>query len=132
MAYDKHVPIEDSEKEHPKGVRVRDIFRPQQRIDVTLRLRPRAGWDEAALHELGLQLPHERHHLTRQDFEERHGAHHSDLREVARFAHAHGLTVLEMDVARRTVVLAGSAALLGQAFAVRLRSYQHRSGNYRG
>jgi len=132
MAYDKHVPIEDSEKEHPKGVRVRDILRPQQRIDVTLRLRPRAGWDEAALHELGLQLPHERHHLTRQDFEERHGAHHSDLREVARFAHAHGLTVLEMDVARRTVVLAGSAALLGQAFAVRLRSYQHRSGNYRG
>jgi kumamolisin len=44
----------------------------------------------------------------------------------------HGLTVIEVSAARRTVTLAGSAAALSRAFAARLRAYHHRTGSYRG
>jgi kumamolisin len=132
MAYDRHVALEDSERRHPEGVRVRKLLRPEGRMDVSVRLRPRNGWQEATVQELGGRLPHDRQHLSREEFEERHGAHGSDLREVARFAHAHGLTVVEAETARRTVVLAGSAAAFSRAFAVRLRAFHHRSGAYRG
>ena len=70
--------------------------------------------------------------LGREAFASRYGADPADLEAVSRFAQAHSLVVVCADAARRTVVLSGTAAQFGAAFAVDLRRYEHAGGTYRG
>jgi kumamolisin len=63
------------------------------------------------------------------------GASADDVRVVEDFAHEHGLTVLEVDAAGRSVHLRGPAAAMQQAFGVELqlaeldgRRFRHRQG----
>jgi kumamolisin len=70
--------------------------------------------------------------MTRDDFEQVHGADAEDLNRVEQFAKAHGLAVLERSAARRSIVLGGTVGQFSDAFGVTLQTYEHAAGTYRG
>jgi kumamolisin len=70
--------------------------------------------------------------MSRQEFADLHGAEAADIAAVRAFAGAHGLSVLQEDAARRTVILAGTVAQFSAAFSVQLNLMEHGGGTYRG
>lgn len=82
--------------------------------------------------QMGSQLPHERRHPTREEYAGIHGADPQDLTKIEEFAHAHGLSVVDSDGARRSVVLSGTVTQMNEAFSVDLGRYEHAGGLYRG
>jgi kumamolisin len=95
---------------------------PGAPVEVSIYLKPPAG--------LASLLPGER--LGREEYAARARASAGDLAEVERFAHAHGLAVLEADPVRRLVRLRGTAEAMQQAFRVALHQYELESATYRG
>jgi kumamolisin len=59
------------------------------------------------------------------------GASAADARVVESFAHSAGLTVIEVSLPRRSIVLRGTAAVMQKAFGVTLQSVETSSGTYR-
>ena len=102
---------------------------PDERASVSICLRRRPG--APALPDLSRpdRLPVR---LTRGEFAAVYGAGPADIAAVEAFAAEHGLAVQESSIARRTVVLAGTVAKLGAAFAVDLGRYQAGEISYRG
>ncbi len=82
--------------------------------------------------EVGRQPLRERRFLTRREFAARYGAARKDLAAIEEFARAHGLRVRQASAARRSVVLAGPAARMQDAFSTRLSRYRSPEGDYRG
>ena len=70
--------------------------------------------------------------LSRQEFEEAHGAAQEDLDAVGKFCQSHDLEVVETNRSRRRVKARGTVAQMNSAFAVRLRYYESAHGKYRG
>ena len=72
--------------------------------------------------------------MSRAEYENAHGADPADLNQIKKFAQEFGLTVHETgtELARRTVLLSGTAANLQKAFNVELKEYSHPKGNFRG
>jgi kumamolisin len=97
---------------------------------VTVIVRPRAPLPRAD--ETGRKPLGERRYLSRRAFAAAHGADPQDLAEVARFATNYGLTVRQSSVARRSVVLAGPASRMSDAFRTRLVRYHSPHREYRG
>lgn len=129
----RHI-IPGSERHPLEGARAVGPARLDERIEVTLRLRGKTP----AAHALAASgagddtHPGQRKYLTREQFAASHGAEAPDLAAVAAFAQAHGLTVVESDSARRSVVLSGTTQSMNDAFGVSLQQYEHAGGTYRG
>jgi len=129
----RHI-IPGSDRQALEGARAVGPARPDERIEVTLRLRAKT----AVAHALGAggagddTHPGQRKYLTREQFAAAHGADAQDLALVAGFAKAHALAVVESDTARRSVVLSGTAQAMNDAFGVSLQQYEHAGGTYRG
>jgi kumamolisin len=70
--------------------------------------------------------------LSREEFDQNHGAAPADLAAIRHFASAHGLTVVQEHAGRRTVVLAGSVQQFNAAFSVQLQHFESDRGTYRG
>jgi len=111
-----------SERAPLEGAREIGPANPNEKVDVTIRLRSRAGKKPIA----------ERTILSRKEFEQRHGADADSIARVEAFAREHKLTVKEKSAARRTVILSGTVAAVNEAFGVALKQYEHPSGRYRG
>ncbi|MDE2368437.1 MAG: S8/S53 family peptidase [Burkholderiales bacterium] len=129
---DRHF-IPGSDRQPLPGARAMQAIHPDERIEVTLRLRAKLG--AAALASGGVhadQLPKSRSYLSREDYAARHGAQADDIAAVTAFAAANQLSVVASDAARRSVVLSGTAAAMGAAFGVTLQQYEHDGGSYRG
>jgi kumamolisin len=95
---------------------------PQETIDVTVLVRPRALAEGAArIEELSALPVEQRHYPSRDEYAAAHGADAADLGAVEAFARAHGLRVKEASAARRSVVLSGPARDVAAAFGVTLR-----------
>ena len=96
---------------------------PAERFEVVLTLR-RA--DEAGFRSLVSRLeagePGARP-VSRDEYEQRHGAAAQDVQQVLGFARAHGLRVLRQDPASRRVVLSGTVAQFNTAFGVQLQRF---------
>jgi kumamolisin len=71
-------------------------------------------------------------HLSREEFDRQFGADSADIAAVKGFAAAHGLSVVQEDAGRRTVVLSGTVAQFNAAFGVDLQRFEHPGGSYRG
>jgi kumamolisin len=97
---------------------------------VTVIVRPREPLP--APDELGAQPLSERRYLSRREFAARYGAERKDLAAIEEFAIEHGLHVRQASAGRRSVVLAGSAARMQDAFSTRLSRYRSPHGDYRG
>jgi len=128
----KRVRIAGSERATLHGARLVGPANPQERIEVTLLLKPASSSALPSLERAGNVKPHERTHLSREEFEAKHGADPKDVAKIDAFAHEHGLDIGEVNLAGRTVVLSGTVQALSDAFNVTLHMYDHPSGAYRG
>src|SRR5579885_1328607 len=134
MPRQKGVPIPGSERQPLPGATAVAPADPNQLAQVTVRLRRRKGAQtvlKRAL-DLSLQLPKERTYLTREQFIAQAGADPADLARVEAFARNHNLTVVDANLASRTVRLAGTVGDLSAAFGVRLNIFQAGEVKYRG
>jgi kumamolisin len=125
-----YVSIPGSERKPVPGARVAGAIRPDERLQVTVRVRRRQPLPAAAID--GRQAPSQRAYLTRAKLEADHGADPEDIRKIEDFARQHQLVVIESSAPRRSVILAGTIAAFGRAFRVNLQTWEHAGGTYRG
>jgi kumamolisin len=127
------VPLAGSERYARPGARETGTPDANATIQVSLVLRPRTSLEELrSSNTLAAARPGERRYLTREEYAARYGADPADVAKVEAFAFQHNLTVVEISLPRRTVVLSGTIANLGAAFNVKLANYHHPQGNFRG
>ena len=69
--------------------------------------------------------------LTRATYESKYAASPEDVAKVEAFAKEHSLTTVEVDLARRSILLTGTINNLEQAFNVDLKNYQTEGGQFR-
>src|SRR5713226_9586896 len=70
--------------------------------------------------------------VSREEFSEKYGADQADVEVIERFAADNDMTVGEVNLGRRTMVLAGTVANLAEAFGTELRLFQSPDGVFRG
>jgi kumamolisin len=119
MATERFV-LPGSERTPRPDARLAGAPAPTDTIDVSLLLRRRAPLDLA-------QPP-----ISREAFAERYGANPADVQKVEAFAQQFDLTVVSVDLGRRTIMLSGTVAAMNEAFGTTLRLYQCDHGVYRG
>ena len=93
---------------------------PAEFVQVTVVLRPKA---EPPSH---VEEP-----LSRAEFARLYGARAEDITVVEKFAAENDLTVVEVDLGRRSVVLSGTIANMNEAFGTQLRLYRCPHGIFR-
>lgn len=123
------VAVPGSERTAPPNARLVGTPDPNERIEVTVMMRPRKGF--ASVKEMGALPPKKRKYLTHEEFAAAHGANPDDIEKVEEFAHEHNLTVVEVSAPRRSIKLSGSVADLSAAFGVYLANYEYSEGTYR-
>src|SRR5512132_2143936 len=130
-----HVPVPGSERRVLAGARAMGTPHLKEHMEVTLYVRPRTGITamQGALsaERLGAIRPAERRHMTHEEFAAVYGADPKDLAAIEAFAKAHGLTVTEVNPAKRSVLLAGTVGAFSEAFGVSLATYDYWGGTYR-
>lgn len=134
MARQKGVPIPGSERNPLPGATAVGPADPNQLAQVTVRLRPRKGAQAALKRALDMsaKLPKERTYLTREQFIAQAGADPADIAKVEAFARDHNLTVIDTNLAARTMRLTGTVGDLSAAFSVKLDIFQVGEAKYRG
>ncbi|MDQ6706267.1 MAG: S53 family peptidase [Acidobacteriota bacterium] len=127
------VPVPGSERKPVTGAVPGGAPDPNHVIEVTVVLKPKAPPHNLPSAEaLGLQLPSQRTYLTRAELENSRGADPADAAKIETFAHDHDLTVVSVDLARRSIVLSGGASAMSQAFGVELQLFSHAQGTFIG
>ena len=129
----QRVAIPGSERRPVTGAKVAGKVDPEQRIEITLQLRRRAGTEvENELNRATANSLAERRYLTREELARVGSADPNDVASVEAFAHDHNLTVSDVSLSRRTVRLSGTIADLSRAFGVTLKTYKAGGITYRG
>ena|ERR1700730_5072552 len=126
------LPLAGSERAPLPGAREVGPANPNEKVDVTIRLRSRAGKKPIVSADAFTKPIEKRTILSRKDFEQQHGADPTSIARVESFAREHNLTVKEKSAARRTVILSGTVAAMNEAFGVQLKQYELPNGRYRG
>jgi kumamolisin len=126
------LPIAGSERAPMEGAQEIGPANPNETVDVTIRLRSRAGKKPIVSADAYTKPIEDRTILSRKEFEQRHGADPESIARVETFARQHKLTVKEKSAARRTVILSGTVTAMNEAFGVELKEYDHPTGKYRG
>jgi len=139
MPASKRKNVPGSEKRALPTAKVVGAVDPNERIEVTVYLRPKssaaAGPASARAKktmDLGSKLPSERQYVSREDFAAERGADPADLAKIDAFAHEHNLTVVQSTAARRIVILSGTIADLTAAFKPNLKNYKLGGRVFRG
>lgn len=124
--------IAGSERQPVRGARLIHNSNPDQVIEVSVRVRPKSEAKHAELRTALSKGGFRR--MSRTDYESAHGADPADVEKIKQFAQEYGLKfhATGTELARRTVVLAGTVSNLQKAFNVELKEYSHPKGNYRG
>jgi kumamolisin len=128
----KYFSLQGSERAPLKGAREIGPADPNEMVDVTIRLRSKAGKKPAVDPEEYKQPIKDRKIFGREEFEQQHGADPESMAKVEAFARKNKLLVKEKSAARRSMVLSGTVAAMNQAFGVQLKEYEHAGGKYRG
>ena len=130
MVENRYVSIPGSERQPVRGARRVGPARPDERLEVTVRLRRKNPLAASAVD--GRQLPTRRTYLTHAQLDAAHGADPADVAKVEAFARQNGLSVVESSAPRRGVVLSGTVSGFSKAFNVVLEQWEHQGGTYRG
>ena len=122
----KRVIVPGSEKKALPNAKVVGKLDPNQRIEITVVLRPRSdatpsGRVAASASDSSSQLPAERQYLSREAFAAERGANPNDVAAVEAFAKEHNLTVVEASLQKRAIRLAGTIRDLTAAFQPNLK-----------
>jgi len=91
-------------------------------IDVTIRLRRKQDLPDEAL---------KGKFLTREIYESDYAALLEDAEKVEAFAHAHLLSTVEVNLARRSIIVKGKISDFEEAFDVILKTHKSKTGNFR-
>jgi kumamolisin len=126
------VQVPGSGREEIPGSQVIGDIHPDERVEVTVRVRPRPSATSPTARALASRSIGERSYLARDELRTTLGADPADIAAVRSFASKQGLEVVEADPAQRKVVLAGPAQKVSAAFGVTLQRYQYAQGTYRG
>jgi kumamolisin len=121
-----------SERAPLAGAREIGPANPNETVDVTIRLRSRAGKKPIVSADASTKTIEKRSFLSRKEFEQSHGADPNTIARIEAFAREHKLTVKEKSPERRTVILSGTVSAMNAAFGVELKQYEHPKGKYRG
>jgi kumamolisin len=125
----KRVPVPGSAREKlPVAQEIGEV--PAGEFSVTFTVRRRK--ELPSLEEQAMLLPAERSYLSREEHAKEYGADPADIKKVEDFARANGLTVVNSDAARRTVMVTGTAETYAKALGVDLKMYQAGGTRYRG
>jgi kumamolisin len=111
-----------SERKPQENAPVVGTPNPKDVIEVTLMLRRRAP----------LEIRGEVTTVSREKFADQYGANPADLPPIEAFAQEHDLTIVDVHLARRAVLVSGTIANMNEAFGTRLKLYQGPEGIYRG
>lgn len=123
--------LEGSGRALRSGSRLIGPSKPDERVEVTVRVRPRSRSLPSA-EKIGALMPLKRRYLSREEFAAAHGAAASDLAKVKAFAARLRLKVESVSPAERNVKLSGTVKALSAAFHVKLMEFAHPDGDYRG
>ena len=125
--------VSGSTKSKVPGATLVGDVRPDERIEVTVRLRAKPGAAGLAAPQLvpGQRIS-DRKYPTRQELAAATGADPADMAKIEAFASEHGLDVVQWSLPQRKVILGGPASSISQAFDVRLKRYRSPKGTYRG
>lgn len=129
------VTVGGSERAPVPGAHVIGDVPPDERFEVTLRLRPKKplGSDQMTSSNTSEDtLPQDRNYMTRDELAASHGADPQDIAKVTDFANKNGLVVVDASEERRSVVLSGTSANFSAAFGVQLKEYDSDYGTFRG
>jgi Pro-kumamolisin, activation domain len=122
-----HGPLPGSERPRAADTKLIGPLDPNERLSVTLLVRSRPGApplpDLAYAHNTQLQR---RTHLSVSEFRRIYGADPIDLDAVTHFVRSHGMTILESEPGRCSVIAEGTAAQMRSAFGVDLQRYEAR------
>ena len=130
MAATKKVAIPGSQKIPLPGAKAIATAPRDERLEVTVRLRPKIPLPDAremlALSATPTPI------LTHDQYEKMYGSLEADIALIRKFAKANNLIVVRESAARRSVMLSGTVADFNKAFQVNLKTYQYSAGTYRG
>jgi kumamolisin len=126
------LPLAGSERSPMPGAREIGPANPNEKVEVTIRLKSKTGKKPIVNANAYSELPNKRAVLTRAEYEQQHGADPAAIARIQAFAREHGLTVVETSLGRRTVILSGPVSAMNEAFGVVLKQYEHPTGKYRG
>ncbi|MGH9436092.1 MAG: S53 family peptidase, partial [Terriglobia bacterium] len=127
------VAVPGTERAPVPGAEAVGAAAPDARIQVSVILRSKKSYRSIqSSGALKAVRPAERTYLSREDFEKVYGADPKDVQKVEAFAHAYNLTVMQVSLARRTVVLAGTISQVCAAFGSQLTNYKHQGRTFRG
>src|SRR5215469_4747604 len=130
MTVKKLVEIPGSEKRPFRNAKAIAPSPSDERLEVTVRLRPR---NELPSAEVMLKLgAAPRKPVTHEQYEKLYGADPKDIALVRKFAKEHNLAVVRESPARRSVMLSGTVSDFNEAFGVSLKTYAYADGTYRG
>jgi len=109
------VPLPASRKTTPKGAKLVGKISPDERLEVTIRLRRKPGASTPSF---------QGKPLTRDEFRAAYGADPADIEKVEEFANEHGLDIVQSSIAQRSVRLSGTAEAMQAAFGVRFKAFR--------
>ena len=109
------VSLPASKKAPPKDAKRVGQISPDERLEVTVRLRRKPG---AGVPKSGAKP------LTREQFRAAYGADPADVEKVEQFANEHGLDIVQSSISQRAVRLSGTVVAMQAAFGVQFRSYK--------
>jgi kumamolisin len=127
MTLQKRMVVAGSQKKALAKAKVVGKVKPDERIEITVVLRPRGAGaatpKAAAVSTLkaAAHLPGRRQYVTRETFAATRGADPNDMAKIEAFAQEHHLTVVEASLPMRTVRLAGTVENLTEAFRPNLK-----------
>jgi kumamolisin len=119
-----------SERRLPAHARWVKPVDPQEHIDVSVYLRDPAG--QAPAGDVDTHASQPGPQMSRADYIALHSADPEDVRKVEHFARQHHLTVTEVNLASRKIVLSGTVGHMMAAFATELHHYEHNGQTFRG
>jgi kumamolisin len=130
MPVKKMSSIPGSKKEPLPGAHAVASAPSDERLEVTVRLRPKNALPAAKdmLKLSAAPLPQ----FSHEQYESRYAADAKDIALIRKFAKENNLNVVRESAPRRTVILAGTVTDFNRAFGVSLKTYAYPNGTYRG
>lgn len=119
-----HVQLKGSQRHFLPGSTVIGPASPQEYVQLTIKVRGQKP--------LPVITTRPDDTISHKNLEGLYGASMADIKKVIKIMTGYGLDVVGHNVAARAIYMSGTVAVLEEAFDVKLVSYSHPNGDYRG
>jgi kumamolisin len=119
-----YTPVQGSERVALPGAIAAGRSNPKATIEVSLKVRRKNVLPDL------IGRPHVL--MSRNKLRDTYGASQADIDKIVKILGSFGLSLVDANIATRTVRLRGTVSAMEEAFQVKLFNYSHEHGNYRG